>query len=120
MDEHHVLADPSEPGELRQLALGDWPGVYIAARRRTGDELADRRRELLEPLTEDVVVIGRPRVLSYLAPRRGRGARYPGPMEIIGERHDRRFGLGHDQARIFPFFRLPLQVRHRSGVAVGE
>src|SRR5436309_12757753 len=99
MDEHHVLADPSEPGELRQLALGDWPGVYIAARRRTGDELADRRRELLEPLTEDVVVIGRPRVLSHLARRRGRGAGYPAPMEIMVGRRHRRFDPGHDQAR---------------------
>src|SRR5206468_2840358 len=34
MDEHHVLADPSEPGELRELAFRDRTRVDVAARGR--------------------------------------------------------------------------------------
>ena len=41
-------------------------------------------------------------------------------MEIVGERHDGRLRLRHDQARVFPFFRLPLQVAHRAGMAIRE
>src|SRR2546426_9201247 len=36
MDEHHVLTDPSESRELRQLPFGYGTGVDVAARRRGG------------------------------------------------------------------------------------
>src|SRR5216110_1842894 len=120
MDEHHVLADPSEPSELRQFSLGDWTGVDVAAGLGAGSQEPDRRGELFETLAQNVVVIGRPRVLSDLSRVVSPAAMRRAPMEIIGERHDRRLGLGHDQARIFPLFRLPLQVAHRAGVAVCE
>src|SRR6266496_4399374 len=56
MDQHHVLADPAEPGELSQLPLGHGTGVHIAARCRPWNERADRRGELLEALARDVMV----------------------------------------------------------------
>src|SRR5258705_6354057 len=116
MYQHHVLADPSEPGELGQLSLGHGARVDVTARRCAGHELADGRRELLEPVAEDVMVIRGPRVLRHLAPRRGRGARYPGPMEVVRERHNSGLRAGHHQTRIFPLFRLSMQIRHRAGV----
>src|SRR5439155_9266802 len=77
-------------------------------------------RELLEALAEEIVVVGRPRVLSNAAPGRGPGARYLGPMVVIGQRHDGGLHPRHDPPRILPLLRLPMQVRHRPRVSVGE
>src|SRR6266487_3505980 len=77
MDQHHVLADPAEPGELSQLPLGHGTGVHIAARCRPRYERADRRGELLEALAEDVMVVGGP----YWATRGTRGSGFGSPWK---------------------------------------
>src|ERR1051325_2268719 len=38
-------------------------------------------------------------------------------MPVVGQRDDGAAGLGHDQARVFAFRRLAVEVGHRSGVA---
>ena len=58
VNQHHVLADPAEPSELRELPLGHRPRVDVTTGQGAGSQEPDRRGELFETLAQNVVVIG--------------------------------------------------------------
>src|SRR5690349_13569589 len=49
-NEHHVLADPAQARELRELTLGNWTGIDVTAGLGARSQEPDRRGELLETL----------------------------------------------------------------------
>src|SRR3989442_12776828 len=116
MDQHHVLAYPSEACELCELALGNWTGIDVATRGRPGHDFTNCRSELLETVAEDVVVVRGPRELGASRPHPlGMGGEVT--MEIVRERDDGRASMRHDFARIFALLRLPMQMRHHASMS---
>ena len=120
VNQHHVLADPTEPRALRELPLRHRPGVHVDPGRGAGDDLPDRRRQLLEPPAEDVVVVGGPRILGYSRLTPGRRPGVSRPMEVVRKRDYCDPRPRHDACRVFAFLGLAVQVGHGAGVARRE
>ncbi len=120
---HRVLAEPSEARIRRPFALEDWSGVDVRARDRAGTKPLNQTADRARPLPDDVVIVAAERVGSDSA------AQLAAPIDLGRRARRVRIAQAHDRpvarvepARVEPPLSVGVarEVSHRRMTAVSE
>ncbi len=120
---HRVLAEPSEARIRRPLALEDWSRVDVRARDRAGTEPLNQTADRARPLPDDVVIVAAEGIGGDSA------AHLAAPIDLGRRARRVRIAQADDRpearvepARVEPALSVSLarEVSHRRVPAVGE
>ena len=120
IDEHRVFAKPAEAGGPGEVALGDRCGIDHAAGAAARHAGLQPGSELIDPDSQQVVVVVAPRIPGHAAPAlfRAGGGRLRG---MVGRQHDHAADPLEQPARGPAPRLMPLEPgRHRAGEPPGQ